>query len=187
MSLTPPEGGVPEVPDTALARAVVEIEVHVATSGWDQPAHLFALVDTAELLEREPALASVMGLDPDSGVLTAVQQDELPSEQSLEEALESISWPAEVVGCAAVVERVVLPPEVDAEIPDDPAEAAAFAAAHPARQELRLAAGTTRDGATFCAMRFRSHDHDSLVVTGDDLVPGLLQRLQATLDPDPGR
>ena len=62
MSLTPPEDGVPEVPDTPLARAVVEIEVHVATSGWDQPAQLFALVDTADLIRREPALASVMGV-----------------------------------------------------------------------------------------------------------------------------
>ena len=177
----------PPVPDTPLARAVVEIEQHAAASGWDQPAQLFALVDTADLVRREPSLASLMGIDGTAGGLTAVQQEQLPSAESLESALESITWPAEVEGCAAVVERMVLPPEADADIPADPAQAAAFAASHPARQELRLVAGTTRDGATFCAMRFRAHDADQLVVTGADLVPGLLELLQATLDPDPGR
>ncbi len=37
--------------------------MHAARSGWDQPAHLFALVDTAELLEREPQLAEVLGIE----------------------------------------------------------------------------------------------------------------------------
>lgn len=182
-ALPQPGAGVPPVPDTPLAQAVVEVEAHVAGQGWDQPAQLFALVETADLVRREPALAAAMGLTASDTGLTPVQQDELPSEQSLELALEQITWPAEVAGCAAVVERLVLPP--DAEVPEDPAEAAAFAANHPARQELRLAAGTTRDGATFCAMRFRSHDDDRLVVTGDDLVPGLLERLQATLETSP--
>ena len=32
--------------DPALASAVLEIEQHIATSGWDQPARLYALVPT---------------------------------------------------------------------------------------------------------------------------------------------
>ena len=35
-----------------LTRAIVEVERHAAASGWDQPARLFALVDTEELLAR---------------------------------------------------------------------------------------------------------------------------------------
>ena len=34
--------------DPALAAAVLEIESHVAQDGWDQPARLYALVDTAD-------------------------------------------------------------------------------------------------------------------------------------------
>ena len=50
----------------ALAAAVLEIESHIAEGGWDQPARLYALVPTADLVRREPALASAMGLDDDS-------------------------------------------------------------------------------------------------------------------------
>lgn len=180
-------GTPPPVPDTPLAQAVVEVEGHVAESGWDQPAQLFALVDTAELLAAEPGLAALMGVDDVTpGSLTPVQQEQLPPDRTLEQALETITWPDQVTGCVAVVERTVLPPEADADIPADADEAARFAASHPLRQELRLVAGTTRGGDSFCAMRFRSHDDASLVVTGADLVPGLLELLQATLDPDAG-
>lgn len=180
-------GEPPPVPDTPLAQAVVEVEQHVGEGGWDQPAQLFALVETADLLRREPGLAVLLGLEgePAPGSLTPVQQEQLPHDRPLEQVLETLVWPDDVVGCAAVVERTVLPPEADGDVPSDPDEAARFAAAHPLRQELRLVAGTTRAGDSFCAMRFRSHDDPSLVVTGPDLVPGLLQLLQATLDPDP--
>src|SRR6476661_6903714 len=123
----------PELPgfddvDPALAAAVLEIESHIAAGGWDQPARLYALVDTASLVAHEPALAAAMGLDAASaeGSLTPVEQ-ELAPEVPLETALESISWPAGVAGCAAVVERLVLPPDADEQIPDDPASAEEFA------------------------------------------------------------
>ena len=48
--------------DPALAAAVLEIETHVADAGWDQPARLYALVDTVRLVAHEPALAASMGL-----------------------------------------------------------------------------------------------------------------------------
>ncbi|WP_257957103.1 hypothetical protein [Nocardioides sp. B-3] len=44
------------------------------------------------------------------------------------------------------MERLVLPPGVDAEIPDDPAAAEEFASNHPLRREVRIVAGATRAG-----------------------------------------
>jgi len=170
--------------DPALASAVLEIESHIAGSGWDQPARLYALVETGQLVEREPALAAAMGLDESAaqGSLTPVEQDQLTPDQPLEQVLESITWPESVSGCAAVVERLVLPRAADAEIPEDPAGAEEFAREHPDRQEVRIVAGATRAGATYCALRLRSHDDDQSVVTGNDLVPALLQLLTATLE-----
>jgi hypothetical protein len=172
--------------DPALAAAVLEIESHIADNGWDQPARLYALVDTAQLVEREPQLAAAMGLDAPSqeGSLTPIEQDPVDPHQMLEQVLESIVWPDEVTGCAAVVERLVLPPDADEAIPNDPAEAQEFAREHPDRQEVRIVAGATRHGATYCALRLRAHDDDQSVVGGADLVPGLLALLGATLTND---
>lgn len=166
-----------------LAKAVLEIESFVAGQGWDQPARLFALVETRELLETQPDLAASAGLDPQApaGALTSVEQ-ESPTEQPLEDLLEQIVWPEPVSGCVAVLERLVLPPEVDDEIPEDPDEAGEFARHHPRREEVRLVAGVTRAGETFCALRMRSHDDDESVVDGSDLVPGLLALLADTFD-----
>jgi len=179
--LLPP---LPDV-DPALASAVLEIESHIANGGWDQPGRLYALVETAELVRREPALASAMGLDDASaeGSLTPVEQDQLPAEQRLEDTLESIVWPPEVTGCAVVVERLVLPPDADSALPEDPSGAEEFARAHPDRQEVRIVAGVTRAGSSYCALRLRAHDDDQSVVGGADLVPGLIALLDATLDP----
>lgn len=169
--------------DPALAAAVLEIESHIAEAGWDQPARLYALVDTARIVAQEPTLAAQMGLDAaaEEGSFTPVEQDALP-DQPLEVTLETIVWPSEVAGCAAVVERLVLPPGVDAEIPDDPAAAEEFASNHPLRQEVRIVAGATRAGATYCALRLRAHDDDQSVVDGTELVPGLLELLRSTLE-----
>lgn len=170
--------------DPALAAAVLEIESHIADGGWDQPARLYALVDTAQLVGREPALAAAMGLDSPSamGSLTPVEQDQLGADRPLESVLESIVWPPDVAGCAAVVERLVLPPDADNQIPDDRVSAEEFAREHPDRQEVRIVAGATRAGSTYCALRLRAHDDDQSVVGGADLVPGLLALLGATLE-----
>ena len=173
--------------DPALASAVLEIESHVGREGWDQPARLYALVETAALVEQEPALAAMMEIDGpgDEGSFTPIEQDGLPPGQQLEEALELIVWPPSVAGCAAVVERLVLPPEADAQIPEDPAEAEKFAREHPLRQEVRIVAGATRAGAAYCALRLRAHDDEQSVVDGTDLVPGLLHLLHTTLEQVP--
>jgi hypothetical protein len=183
VSVVTDEQSTPEV-DPVLASAVREIELHAAEAGWDQPSRLYALVPTSDLLAREPALAAAMGLDQASaaGSLTPVEQDHTPVDRSLEEVLERIMWPAEVFGCAAVVERLVLPPDADDKIPDDPEEAEEFAASHPERQEVRIVAAATREGSTYCALRFRSHDDDTSVVESPDLVPALLELLASTLE-----
>lgn len=170
--------------DPALAAAVLEIESHIANDGWDQPSRLYALVDTSRLVEHEPELAAAMGLDESSaqGSLTPVEQDALPPGQELEAVLESIAWPPGVAGCAAVVERLVLPPEVDGELPPEAEAATEFARQHPLRQEVRIVAGATRAGATYCALRMRSHDDAQSVVGGADLVPELLELLSTTLE-----
>jgi hypothetical protein len=170
----------------ALSLLVREIENHVADGGWDQGARLFALVPTAELLAREPGLAAVLGLDSgaaaDPADLTPVEQEELPDHAGVEELLLGLAWPADVLGAALVVERVVLPPEAEADLPADEAEALAVLADHPLRQDVRLAVAALRDGTRFTAMRFRLHDDPVQVLTGPDLVPGLTDALAATLD-----
>ncbi len=176
----------PQLPplDLALRAAVLELDRHAASSGWDQPARLFALVHTEALLAEEPALADMLGVDPSldlTGSLTPVEQEALPAEQPIEELLTEMMWPAEVHGTAVVVERLVLPPSVT--LPEDDAEAQEVAVSHPERQEVRMTAAATRAGATYCALRLREHDDDLHVVEGADLVPALLELLQATLAP----
>ena len=115
MSDEPVEPAADEL-DSPLARAVREIEAHAHEAGWDQPPQLFALVPTDELLAREPALGAQLGIDPATaaGSITPVQQEQLPVDRPLEETLAGIMWPEEVAGCAAVMERVALPPEAEA-------------------------------------------------------------------------
>lgn len=170
--------------DPVLQAAVREIERHAAEAGWDEPARLYALVPTADLLVREPALAAALGIDEAAaaGTLTPVEQDQVPQDRGLEQVLEEIMWPAEVFGCAAVVERLVLPPGADSEAPQDPEAAGEYAASHPDRQEVRIVAGVTREGSTYCALRLKSHDDDNSVVESPDLVPALLELLMGTLE-----
>ena len=177
-------GPIDEILDPALASAVLEIEQHIATGGWDQPARLYALVPTAELVAKEPVLAHAMGLDEAAaaGSLTPVEQEPLGAD--LERSLESITWPSGVAGCAAVVERLVLPPDAEAAVLEDPDGASAYAREHPARQDVRIVAGATRAGATYCALRLRAADDDQSVLTGAELVPGLLALLRDTLEDD---
>ena len=170
-------------PASALADVVREVEAHASRAGWDRPAQLFALVETAELLEREPHLAELLGVDAQAGGLTPVEQE--TTSESLEELLASILWPPEVSGCAVVVEATTVPPGGE-DVPQDAESAAEYAAAHPDRQEARIVAGALRGGESFCAIRQRAHDEDDLVLVGPDLVPALLELLHTTLEPDAG-
>ena len=168
----------------ALTRAVVEIERHVAAGGWDQPPRLYALVETADLLRREPGLASALeAADSTPGALTPVEQEGLDPGRPLDEVLAGIGWPPEVIGAALVVERLLLPPSAEASLPADldGQDLSAWVAEHPERQDVRITVGVLRDGQRDTALRLRSDDRNEAVLSGPDLVPGLAAALAATL------
>ena len=180
-----------------LTSVMTEIEQYVAAAGWDQQPRLFALVDTADLVRREPAMAARLGLDgPESadalaGSLTPVEQDGL-EDQPLDELLAQIGWPPEVVGCAVVNEVLVLPPGADADAPEDSDDeaASAWAAAHPGRREVRLAVGVLRDGTRMATLRLRADGETPAdgqaddVVVDPDLAPALAEALLETFSED---
>lgn len=166
--------------DSGLDVLVHEVELHVAADGWDQPARLFALVDTARLLAEEPSIAAQVdtdGMHP----LTPVEQEGLPPHDSLEELLATLAWPEAVTGTAVVVERILLPAGVEEDLPADEEEALRVVSEHPERREVRIAVAVLRDGSRASAIRLREHDADSEVLAGPDLVPGLGDALAATL------
>jgi hypothetical protein len=171
----------------AVLRTVRELEQHVASGGWDGPVRLFALIRTATAIERDPALADqlppdvVKAAQDDPEHLTAVEQENLPQTSSIEAMLGRIGWPESVDGAALVVERVVVPPEAEAGVPEDDDAATTYLQNHPQRRDVRLAAAVLRDGTQGCAVRARDHDSDDRVAVGPDLVPGLVTALVATL------
>lgn len=167
--------------DDALVAALMEIERHVSHGGWNQPARLFALVPTAELVAAEPSLAEQVAR-PDElpeGALSSIEQDGFRTGADLVDDLEKIMWPPTVHGCALAVERLFVPPHVEADIPDDPDAAAAFVAEHPERRDVRVVVGVTRTGSRYGLARLESNPDDLLAA--DDLVPGLGEALTRTL------
>jgi hypothetical protein len=72
------------------------------------------------------------------------------------------------------------PPPAEESLPDDQAELADVVAAHPERQDVRMAVVVTREGGRMCALRLRSHDTDDQVLVGENLVPRLADALHAT-------
>ncbi|MFE7777742.1 PPA1309 family protein [Streptomyces sp. NPDC057445] len=184
MSNVSPSG--PPMAASPLTRAVLEIDEYASGLGWDQPARLFALVDTAQLRTQEPGLAAQLGLDEGdtAAPLTPVEQDEVPSDTPLDEFLATIAWPDAVAGCALTVERLMLPPSAEASVPEglDEAGLAKWVAGHPDRQEVRMTVAVLRDGARESALRLREKDSPNEVLTGSDLVPGLAEALSATFE-----
>ncbi|RZT19735.1 hypothetical protein EV649_2872 [Kribbella sp. VKM Ac-2569] len=179
------------LPPDALSRAVVEIEKHVSSAGWDQPAQLFALVPTADLLRAEPNLAAELGAEDASQPLTPVAQGELPGgveDDRLADTLGRIEWPDGVAGCALAIERIVLPPAAESGLSsvESDAELARLAGSDPRRHEVRMVAAVLREGTRFGAVRLRAHDQDSAVLTGVDLVPTLCEVLSLTFEPSAG-
>ena len=169
-------------PVNHLEQAVLDLERHSAQQGWDAAPGLFALVRSGTLRSAEPGLAAQLPADADA--LVPVEQEALPEPDDLEKALATIVWPDTVEGCALVVERVILPPDAEADLPDDPAEAEAYVGSHPAREDVRMVIAVLRDGSRHCAIRMRSHDSDDAVLTGPDLVRHLPDALAATFEPD---
>lgn len=177
----------PSPRERALTDAVLDIERHVSSLGWDSPVLVFSLVRTAAALAVNPAVAAELPegaeesatLDPEH--LLSIEQDGLPPADTLEELLAQLAWPAEVDGAAIVVERIVVPPEAETDMPSDPEEAVAYLEAHPDRQDVRIVAGVLRSGESWCALRSRGNDTDDAVGGSPDAVPGLVEALRATL------
>ncbi|MEO7060169.1 MAG: PPA1309 family protein [Lapillicoccus sp.] len=166
-----------------LSIAALDTERHVAAAGWDQAPRLFALVRTAALLLREPQLrVGMSGSDLAAGALTAIEQEGLHESTNLESVLGRVAWPDDVDGCAFAVERMVVPPDAERDLPDDPDAAVTALATHPARQDVRLVVAVLRDGTSVCLLRQRAHDSDDAVATGPDLAPGLVAALRATFE-----
>ena len=166
-----------------LTLAALDTERHVARSGWDQPVRLFALVPTADLVAQEPQLAQGLAThDAVAGALSAVEQDELPDADGIEDLLTRIAWPEQVAGCAIALERIVVPPAAERDLPDDADAALRAVAEHPERADVRLLVAVTRDGSARCLLRQRDHDSDDRVALGDDIAPGLVHALRATFE-----
>lgn len=170
----------PRVHLSDLGLTAVELEKHVASAGWDQPARLFALVDTTALREQEPSLAEQLA--DDSAAWTAIEQEDLPAHNGIEQLLAQIAWPDQVGGTALSIERIVVPPSAEADMPSDPDEAATYLADHPERKDVRLLAAVLRDGEQICLLRQRDHDEDDAVAMGANIAPGLVQALLSTLN-----
>lgn len=170
----------------ALTDAVTDIERHVSSLGWDSPVLVFSLVRTADALALNPAVAAELPegaeesarVDPEH--LLSIEQDGLPQADTLEELLAQLGWPEEVDGAAIVVERIVVPPEAETDLPKDPQEAVAYLEAHPDRRDVRITVGVLRTGESWCALRSRNNDSDDAVASAPDAVPGLVEALRAT-------
>jgi hypothetical protein len=169
----------------ALVAALVDLERHVGSAGWDQPARLFALVLTDVFAAAEPGLAAELGLRTSGngaapGALTAIEQESFAASGDLVADLEQIEWPETVFGCALSAERTFLPAGAEEGIPDDLDAAAAYVAGHPDRQEIRVVVGADRAGNRHGVARLVSKPRELL--GAEDLVPGLGEALAHTLD-----
>ncbi len=163
-----------------LTQAVIEIERHAAGRGWDQPPRLYALAPTRDLVQREPALAEQLGVSADDApdTLTPIEQ-QLP-DKPLEDLLATITWPETVLGCALVVERIVLPPTAEAAMPDDVDDAAEWAQNHPGRTDVRIVVGVLRDGSQTSVLRVKGHDDDADLIHNPEFSPDLGAALTET-------
>ncbi|HLS15388.1 MAG TPA: PPA1309 family protein [Beutenbergiaceae bacterium] len=177
----------PDPQTRALAAAVLELERHTAQGGWDAPVGVYALVRTARALNDNPEFGEQVGPEAvaaagaDPQHLTSIEQDGLPEAPNLEDLLAQLAWPETVDGAAIVVERIVVPPEAEVGMPEDPEEGVAYLMSHPERQDVRVAAGVLRSGESWCVLRSRANDDDDAVAGSPDAVPGLVHALAATL------
>ena len=158
-----------------------EVELHVGGAGWDQPARLFALVSTKELIESDPQLAAELDLS-ENQPLTSIEQ-EVSADQDLEDLLASIAWPDEVLGAVLAIERIILPPEAESVLPtDDDLELVEVAAGHPDRKDVRILSAVLRDGQNLNSLRYRDHDEPDSVAVAPNLVTRLNESLLSTFE-----
>jgi len=174
--------------EQALRTAVRDVENHVAAAGWDQPVSVYALVHTQQALRDNPGIAAELPPGTEAQLadnpqhLLSIEQEGLPQAESLEELLAQLAWPPAVAGAAIVVERIVVPPEAEVDMPEEATAAVEYLQAHPQRQDVRMVVGVLREGYSWCALRSRSHDSSDQVAQSADAVPGLVAALRATFE-----
>lgn len=162
-----------------LEALIREVEDHVASAGWDQPVRLFALVPTVSLLAANPELADGMGISAEMP-LTSVEQ-EIEDTLELDELLATIAWPEDVAGVIVALERIVLPPSAESDLPATDESALVQAAAdHPERRDVRIVSAVLRTGENLNALRHRTHDSADAVAVAPNLVTRLNEALAAT-------
>ncbi|MDF1486786.1 PPA1309 family protein [Tessaracoccus caeni] len=164
---------------TRLIACLADVERHVSSAGWDQPARLFALVSTAQLLALEPQLRGRVP-EANDDALTAIEQDDFHATDNVFERLSGIYWPDTVEGVALAMERSFLPPQFEGDLPEDGDAAERFVSSHPEKQDVRVVVGVLRDGSRHGLARLISNPEDLL--GSEDLVPGLAEALLATLE-----
>lgn len=178
----------PTPQQSALRQAVDEIEMTASRLGWDRPPALYALVRTEEMIENEAVPADIRaGLEKSwngtADHLSAVAQDPM-HEDEVEDVLPRLAWPESVYGAVLTLERIIVPPEVEDEAPEDPEEALTFISNHPSRTDVRLIVGVTRDGESWCEVRARNFDDPTRVGKGENLAPSLVEALKIGFIPD---
>ena len=166
-----------------LSIAALDTERHVAAAGWDQNPRLFALVPTADLVEREPQLRGRAGPRRPRRRRAARRSSRRTcrATSSSSPCSAGIAWPETVAGAALAVERIVVPPEAERDLPENPSRRSTPSPPTPTGSDVRLLVAVTRDGQSRCLLRQRAHDSDDQVALGDDIAPGLVHALRATL------
>lgn len=188
--MTPPQSSSlpPSAAALALASEIVSLERHVASGGWDGPIRVFALVHTAQALRDTPSLAgeippeALQLAQEDPTALLAIEQEGLPEASNLEGLLAQLAWPETVHGAAISVEQFVVPAEAQEGLPAELGARTQALLDHPSRDDVRIVVGVLRSGESWCALRYRSHDHDERVAQSSDAVPGLIDALRSTLE-----
>lgn len=173
---------------SALRQCVRDLDHHVGQLGWDRPPTVFALVSTCRLVgevdlgaEANAHLAATVNDQPDH--LSAIIQD-TPSLTDLDTIATTVVFPPSVEGAAVCVERLSLPPQAEADLPEDPQEQLEWVAAHPLRRDIRIIAARLRTGERWCAIRARDVDDPTALIEGDDLAGDLLDALGWMLTDD---
>jgi hypothetical protein len=112
--------------------------------------------------------------------LTSVEQ-ELEDSLELDELLATIAWPDDVVGALVVLERIVLPPSAESDLPAESDAALVQAASdHPERRDVRIVSAVLRTGENLNALRYRTHDSADAVAVAPNLVTRLNDAVAST-------
>jgi uncharacterized protein YoxC len=159
----------------SLVMAMLEAESHAEINGWGKPPQLYALINNVSSTDKNRELAAERR-EARPEVLIPVEREPLP-EGNLIEALASIHWPQDVVGCVLVTELADLRLRGEDRTFVDNASAGQWASTHPDGRPARLAIGVRRDGEHTYGLRIKGEDD---VQVRADLAEDLVTALRRT-------